>query len=224
MLLRCAAKFLTGILSGFSLRARALAPNLALGLRLRHPEVNSLKIFQRLFLLALWVMAALTLSRAFLVTRYADRVLATDGLPIIIGQGLRFDAVLLGMVFALPVVLLPWLHRAEATRRLAAWLLPAWFALMVPLLFFVEAASAPFIDQFDVRPNWLFVEYLHYPREVLATVSGMHLGLLLGLTVLSLGLAWALFRWLRRDPSHERPVTLRFCVLPRRSCCSSSPP
>ena len=55
----------------------------------------------------------------------------------------------------------------------------------------LEASSAPFIRQFDSRPNYLYVEYLAYPREVLATVSGMHLWLLIGVTLVALAAAEA---------------------------------
>ena len=34
----------------------------------------------------------------------------------------------------------------------------------------LENATIPFIAQYDVRPNYLFVEYLVYPREVFAMI------------------------------------------------------
>ncbi len=170
------------------------------------------RIFTRIAVVALWLVAGLTLSRLLLVGLNAERVLATEGLHVIIGQGLRFDGVLLGLLFALPVVFLPWLHLARTTRRVAAWAVPAWVALSVALAFFVEAASAPFITQFDSRPNYLFVEYLRYPREVFATVSGMHLWMLIGVSLATVALGWALFRWLRRDPARDQAVSLRFCL------------
>ncbi len=176
-------------------------------------SLENLKIFQRPLIIAIGFMAALSLSRLFLVLVYADRVMATEGLHIVIGQGLRFDLILLGLIFALPMVFLPWLHLAKATRKLAAWLIPAFLSIMLALAFFVEAASEPFIRQFDSRPNYLFVEYLAYPQEVLATVSGMHLYLLIGVLLVTLALAWALFRWLRDDPARDEPVSFVFCLL-----------
>lgn len=176
-------------------------------------SLKPLKIFQRPLIIAIWFMAALTLSRLFLVLVHSDRVMATEGLHILIGQGLRFDLILLGLVFALPIVLLPWLHMAKVTRKLAAWLIPAFLSVILALAFFVEAASEPFIRQFDSRPNYLFVEYLAYPQEVLATVSGMHLYLLIGVSLAALTLAWVLFRWLRNDPARDEPVSFVFCLL-----------
>ncbi len=170
-------------------------------------------IFRRLALLALAVLVALSLSRLLLVVLFGDRVADTGGLTVIFGQGLRFDLILVGFLFAIPAVLLPWLHLGKAGRWLAAWTVPAWFAVVVPLAFFVEASSAPFIRQFDSRPNYLYVEYLAYPREVLATVSGMHLWLLIGVTLVALALGLFLFRWLRADPERDRPVSFGFCLL-----------
>lgn len=176
-------------------------------------NLKPLQIFQRPLIIAIWFMAALTLSRLLLVFLHSERVLVTEGLHIVIGQGLRFDLILLGLIFALPMVLLPWLHLTALSRRIAAWLIPAFLAISIALAFFVEAASAPFIRQFDTRPNFIFVEYLAYPREVLATVSGMYLYLFIGVSLATLALAWALFRWFRKDPARDEPVSIGYCLL-----------
>lgn len=175
-------------------------------------SLQNLVIFKRFAWLALAFLAGLALSRALLVWQHADRVLATEGLGQVFAQGLRFDLILLGLLFVLPVTLLPWFHLSRIGRRMAAWLFPAWCAAVVAGVVFVEAASGPFIDQFDARPNWLFVEYLRYPREVLATIWGLHPVRLIVVTLACLAAAGAAFRWMRRDPERDRPSSGWFCL------------
>lgn len=38
------------------------------------------------------------------------------------------------------------------------------------MLLYIEVATFPFIAQYDVRPNYLFVEYLEYPKEVFSMI------------------------------------------------------
>ena len=53
------------------------------------------------------------------------------------------------------------------------------FALI--FIVFMEVSTPQFIMQFDVRPNRLFVEYLSYPSEVIATLwNGFRIALVLG--------------------------------------------
>jgi len=51
-------------------------------------------------------------------------------------------------------------------------------------IIFVENATFPFFAQYDVRPNYLFVEYLEYPKEVF--------GMILADYKLSLGISFVL--------------------------------
>jgi phosphoglycerol transferase MdoB-like AlkP superfamily enzyme len=84
---------------------------------------------------------------------------------------------------------------------------------MTALAFFIEASSASFIGEFDSRPNYLFVEYLKYPDEVLATLFGEHPFQLVAFTLIAVFLVWAVFGWLRKDPHSDTRVSLVFCIL-----------
>ncbi len=116
------------------------------------------------------MLLTLTICRSVFVLWQWDRVTSADMLANVFIQGLRFDLVLLGLMLAVPVLLFPFL---AATR----FTVPAWrgllrtslpIALMVVL--FMECSTPSFVDQFDGRPNILFLEYLNHPREVGATL------------------------------------------------------
>jgi phosphoglycerol transferase MdoB-like AlkP superfamily enzyme len=171
---------------------------------------SNFSIFMRPAVLALCVLAALSASRVLLVSELWERVEPTEGLFFILMQGLRFDLIVVAQLFGPVFLLAPWLHANAALRRLGAWLVPAYLALVCALGLFVEASTLAFIREFDVRPNYLFVEYLAYPREVFLMLGRSHLEELVAFTAMA-GLAgWKVFGWLRRDPALDKPVSWRF--------------
>ncbi|AEX22097.1 hypothetical protein VEJY3_08045 [Vibrio sp. EJY3] len=61
------------------------------------------------------------------------------------------------------------------------------------ILVYMELATAPFIQEYDLRPNRLFIEYLIYPKEVMSMLwTGYKLELFIGAagTAITLILGW----------------------------------
>ncbi len=145
-------------------------------------------------LLALW------LARWGLALWQAERVSAAQGWQHVLLQGLRFDGVLLGMVWALPAAL-----SALVAMRASWW--PRWagFLRVYGLLWFVfivfmEMATPSFVAQYDARPNYMFVEYLGYAREVGQTLIAGYWAQLLAAAVALPLLAWGFWRVTRPQP------------------------
>ena len=139
----------------------------------------------------------LTLSRAALIAWQWERVSAAGMLGTIMLQGVRADLILLGYFLVLPLLLAPVLAQRFAV---SVWrpLIAAWASLALVFIVFMETASPPFISQFDVRPNRLFIEYLANPKEVTSMLwEGFRAAVLLGLAC-TLLLGAALYRVLRR--------------------------
>jgi phosphoglycerol transferase MdoB-like AlkP superfamily enzyme len=174
---------------------------------------NYLAVFRRISGLVLAFLVALSMSRLLLVAVYWDRVAATDGLGFILLQGIRYDIILIGMLFGPVFFLKTWFHTLPFLRRFGQWFFPVCVGLMVSLAFFVEASTTSFIAEYDSRPNYLFVEYLVYPKEVLSMLAGSHLLELVGFTAITLFLAGFAFTWLRRDPSSDTRLPFWFCLL-----------
>ncbi len=122
-------------------------------------------------LLALFLMVLVVsgVSRTLLVAWQLDRVSATEVWPTIFLHGLRVDAILAGLVVAVPLLLAPLLAHRYSWRFWKQFTV-VWAVAMVFMVLFIELATPTFIAQYDVRPNRLFIEYLKYPREVLATL------------------------------------------------------
>lgn len=167
----------------------------------------SLNPYHYLVRMALIALVLLSLSRAGLVLWQYERVAATDSLGAIFLQGVRADLILVCLWLVIPLVCLP----VFSWRRLQ----PAWFgwsyywALLGLIgIVFMELATPAFLLQFDTRPNRLFIEYLKYPKEVLATLwNGFRLPFVGGL-VLTLVFGVAAHRLLspgKVKPAHWSP-------------------
>ena len=130
-------------------------------------------------------LAVLSLSRLALMAWQWDRVQAGGIVGAMLLQGVRADLILLGYFIAIPVLLAPLLAHA-ATARLWKSAMATWASIALVSILFLELSSPQFIMQFDVRPNRIFIEYLSYPKEVMATLwNGFRLALVagVGLTV-----------------------------------------
>ena len=169
-------------------------------------------VYRRPAILALWFIAAFAVSRLILSVIFWDRVGPTDGLGFIFAQGLRFDLITVAAVLGPVFLIRPVLHTAQVLRWLSNVLIPVYLGAVTAAVFFVEASTASFIGQFDSRPNFLFVEYLQYPREVFSTVIASKPVEFSVFSLAALGLAWWVARWMRRDPFAQRRVSPWFAL------------
>jgi phosphoglycerol transferase MdoB-like AlkP superfamily enzyme len=142
-------------------------------------------------------LVSLGLSRGLLIGWQWQRVDGTDSLLSMLLQGSRSDLMTLGLLAAPIVVVMPLFL---AVQRMNWWIRVAcaWLALSLTAIVFLELATPPFLSEYDMRPNRLFVEYLAYPREVSAMLWGGYRGSL-ALIAVCLGTAgWLILRHFRR--------------------------
>ena len=109
-----------------------------------------------------FLMLLLSLSRLLLLAWYWDRISPTGGSWFILLQGIRFDLVLMGMLVGPALLAAPWI----SGRRTGAYLLRSYLVVVTLFVVWVELGTIPYIDQYDARPNYIYVEYLKYPREI----------------------------------------------------------
>jgi len=115
-----------------------------------------------------------------------ERVRRAGGLWPIIRGGLRIDANGIATLAGIPLVLSPWLGGYELAIDTAEY----WFLLAWALLVLLEVSTPQFIDEYDTRPNRLYVEYLKHPREVFGMLwKGYKPMLVIGVLLIT-GLVW----------------------------------
>lgn len=147
-------------------------------------------------------LAILTLSRFCLVIWQWDRVADANGFLDLAISGLRVDVASLCFLFILPALLSSLVSSDTMVGRVWHVMLRVWITFGIWLIVYMEAATAPFIMEYDLRPNRLFIEYLIYPKEVMSMLwSGYKLELFLGVvvTITSIVFGWKISRHMVSD-------------------------
>lgn len=156
--------------------------------------IRALAVLARPFLVIFILgLALLSLSRLGLVLWQSDRVLAAEQWYLMFVNGLRIDITTMVYVTLIPFIAL---NLTALADRLHPWghaLARYWFFACLTVLLYMELMTPNFISEYTLRPNQLFIDYLIYPREVLAMLwEGYKLEIFL---ILSLTLAFATGFW-----------------------------
>lgn len=138
--------------------------------------LTSTKYLIRPFLLfALMVMFFLFLSRLGLALWQFDRFDNIDIYIKLIINGFRIDLSSIGYLLILPALIHPWIM---LNTRASIWwlkLLNLYLFIVFMSVLFFELATPAFIEEYGLRPNRLFIEYLAYPNEVMKMLFNGHL-------------------------------------------------
>ncbi|ELN6934149.1 LTA synthase family protein [Vibrio navarrensis] len=152
----------------------------------------------------------LTASRVLLAVWQADRVSAAEGWLNLIVQGIRVDIATLSWLFILPALLAALFPVQGIFGKIWRILLRLWLVAGLWILVYMELATPPFIMEYDLRPNRLFVEYLIYPKEVFSMLwSGYKLELFIGL-IGSVATLWFGWKWSEKVTAQTQQVKWRW--------------
>jgi phosphoglycerol transferase MdoB-like AlkP superfamily enzyme len=154
----------------------------------------------------------LGLSRAALMAWQWPRVAATDSWAALLLQGARSDLMTAALLAAPVVVLLP-IFVLAGRVRLWVRACSVWLACSLIAMLFLELATPQFLIEFDSRPNRLFIDYLQYPREVLAMLWGGYRVPLLAALAAVAGLGFWALRHFERARFASQPWSARIGLL-----------
>lgn len=134
-----------------------------------------------------------TLSRFFLFLLFHDRVVETENYGYVFPIGLRMDIILLSYLLFLPTLIITLLPNSLVEK--SSRFLNIYFIFFLVILFFLELATPNFINQYDTRPNKLFVDYLIYPKEVIGMLYKSFLPSIIFTVVVLLIFTYVLIRF-----------------------------
>ncbi|WP_419717906.1 LTA synthase family protein [Aliarcobacter butzleri] len=125
-----------------------------------------MKLIKELFKVYLLFVALFLIGRFFFYLLYFERFNDISFLESLLTfiYGLRMDTIVICIILVIPTIFLaitPKIFSNFISKFLNIYIL---FFLLIAL--FIECASFPFFAQYDLRPNYLFIEYLEYPQEV----------------------------------------------------------
>jgi len=173
-------------------------------------------MLRELFKIYLLFIALFFLGRLGLYALYFDRLgdisFAESLLSFL--YGLKLDTMTTSIILVIPALVLaitPQALSKYAGRFISAYVL---FFLLVAL--YIENATFPFVAQYDVRPNYLFIEYLKYPQEVTSMILKeypMQLVVAFGMLIL-MGWSYLRFSPLRLVEAIQTPLWKRLLLFP----------
>ncbi|GGI77972.1 hypothetical protein GCM10007978_14550 [Shewanella hanedai] len=147
-------------------------------MKTRHSHLGP---FRSILIFCIIAFIFLTLSRIGLGIWQADRVAAVDGWSHLLIQGARVDFAGLCWLWGIAALGTAIFSGDHVIGRTWNTILRVWLTLGLWLIVFLEISTPSFIEEYGIRPNRLYVEYLIYPKEVLSMLwSGRKLELLLG--------------------------------------------
>lgn len=131
---------------------------------------------QTLWLLLRWYaifIAIFTLGRGIYLVYYFDRLTDSDTtIWLAFLYGLRMDTMAACLLLLLPAFIL---HLSPVfLGRFSNLFLKLYFFIVLLIVVYMENATLPFINEYDVRPNVIFINYLKYPQEVFATIWAVY--------------------------------------------------
>lgn len=126
--------------------------------------MEKIKYLRPLFFFILLALVITTLSRFVLLFIFQDRIIQTENFWMIFPIGFKMDIILISYLSFLPATIISLVP--EKFLKYFNRFLSIYFTTFLFLFFFMEITTPDFIDQYDTRPNKLFLDYLIYPKEV----------------------------------------------------------
>ena len=124
-----------------------------------------MQIFKKLFTYYILMISIFFIGRMALFLYYFDRFSNSEvNYWLSFLYGLKMDTIVASMLLVIPLILLSFTPKVFA--KVVNLFLRLYFVFVIGFLIYIENATFPFFAEYDVRPNFKFVEYLEYPVEV----------------------------------------------------------
>lgn len=127
-------------------------------------------IIEQLLKYFLSVTGLFFVGRLSLFVLYFDRFKDSDvNYWLTFLYGLKMDTIVVSLLLVIPLILLTLMPK-KVENRVTSFL-KFYYLITISAMLFMEISTFPFLKQYDVRPNYLFVEYLKYPKEVIGMIT-----------------------------------------------------
>jgi phosphoglycerol transferase MdoB-like AlkP superfamily enzyme len=166
---------------------------------------------KKLFKYYLLMILIFFIGRLALFTLYFDRF-SDSGVNYYLSflYGLKMDTIVASMLLIIPLIILAF--SPSKLSKISNLLLRSYFVIILGFLIYIENATFPFFTQYDVRPNFKFVEYLEYPVEVFnMLIADFKLPLTIAFMMI------ALFTWFFMKASRDSFIELLESPVKRRA-------
>lgn len=125
-----------------------------------------MKLIKELLKVYILFITIFFIGRVFFYLIYFDRLndISISQSLLTFIYGLRMDTIIISIILIIPTICLT-IFKKEFSKIISKFL-NFYILVFIVIAIFIESASFPFFAQYDLRPNYLFIEYLEYPKEV----------------------------------------------------------
>ena len=125
-----------------------------------------MKLIKELLKVYAVFVAIFFIGRVFFYLIYFDRLsdISLNESLLTFIFGLRMDTIVISIILVIPAIFLT--ITPKIFSKFISKFLYFYILLFIVIALFIESASFPFFAQYDLKPNYLFIEYLEYPKEV----------------------------------------------------------
>ena len=170
-------------------------------------KLTFLKPLLNFFGLGLLIM---TLSRVILFFMFKERVEQTESFWYIYPLGLWMDIIVMSYLSFIPTVLL--LLSPTNILKYINKFINVYCCFFLFLILFMELSTPQFIDQYDTRPNRLFLEYLIYPKEIATMLLKGRLITVISIILICAVSIFSAIKW-GHKLFHAKPSTYKIRLL-----------
>jgi len=138
----------------------------------------------------------------------SDRVSAANGWIEVLIQGVRVDISSIFTLIAIPLFISCFIGKNKVIVKFWSFITNSILTILFSTYVFMELATPSFINEYNIRPNRIFIEYLEYPKEVFSMLVKSH-GIQLGFSmVLTFILGLVFWKFLSRRMQKVRAFPL----------------
>jgi phosphoglycerol transferase MdoB-like AlkP superfamily enzyme len=174
-----------------------------------------MQIFKEIFKIYLLFIALFFLGRLGLYLLYFDRLSDISFAQSLLSflYGLKLDTMTTSMILIVPALLLS-ITPQRFAKAMAA-IVSSYVLIFLLIALYIENATFPFVAQYDVRPNYLFVEYLKYPKEVSSMILKEYPIQLIAALIMLIIMAWSYVRFspLKLENAIRTPLWHRLLLI-----------
>jgi len=153
---------------------------------------NPLALYAHYFI---GILFLLSISRLALSLWLHERVDNENGWTEVIFQGIRIDVATLCFVMFIPALYTAAFSKGRVENLRSNTFTKIWLTSITCLFIFMELATPSFVQEYNIRPNRLFIEYLVYPKEVFGMLMKSKLPELVNSSVLTLLSGYVVWKW-----------------------------
>ncbi|MGB1200739.1 MAG: LTA synthase family protein [Cognaticolwellia aestuarii] len=137
--------------------------------------LNQLKLLSvPLVTFCLFILATLSAFRLGFTLWQLDHFSNYQDIAMILTSGFRIDLSSIGYLLILPVLIHSVSQHLPRFNKYFRIIFMTYFVIVLSAIFLLELATPAFINEYGLRPNRLFIEYLIYPKEVFQMLVNGH--------------------------------------------------